>query len=595
MFEGIRFKNKYPLLVPFVDDVKVQKRLLNDQNFFKFYNEHLDMLGRFINNMQTIYGKEILDVCIDVIIDNPKLLENYSGKLMWYIAAFKELNEGIDKVSLIEWNSILQNEFASRNSLDPYVFNEKIKSVALNAIFKEKTIGTPFENFYNIFASIKPYVYKERLYNLYLANGLDNFIFVVNKYHLDVTDYKVFENADDGVFSDDLRNGIGDDLLYLKFVRICLKTTSIGYQTHLKKLLELKNYELLRALLRMPENSFFRVLEDNKNISSVTEIKYRDLVGIIYYTYAGDARLNRDYYNYLYNLTTGENIEEFTKKHEAILDILSVLASENPDSEKLSEIYNAVKETTDEEREAHAKEIEIMNKEMMTLTKKRYTDLIDTGKSIIDKAHEETVQDSKGISHKIKTYTLENDEPFTFLITVMHHLGRSGFDPNMYGRPAHKLTMDDPSNFTKDLSGGSDIISSTLINDRSIGTYTGYLPELAYAFIGVSPDDVLSLSPRDGALSPEEDEITELFPYGRPENPDMFISDTLRSQDKYNEVAIRRKTGGIKRLPNAIICYDEINDLSIKHAEYFNIPIIVINTRTYKYLNGYTDSEKKRR
>ena len=46
-------------------------------------------------------------------------------------------------------------------------------------------------------------------------------------------------------------------------------------------------------------------------------------------------------------------------------------------------------------------------------------------------------------------------------------------------------------------------------------------------------------------------------------------------------------------MPTAILCYDKINDISIRHAEYFKIPIIVINTKTYRNLKNFTKTEEK--
>ncbi len=34
--------------------------------------------------------------------------------------------------------------------------------------------------------------------------------------------------------------------------------------------------------------------------------------------------------------------------------------------------------------------------------------------------------------------------------------------------------------------------------------------------------------------------------------------------------------------PNYLVCYDNVNQYTIKHAQYFNIPIYVINTNAYE-------------
>ena len=59
----------------------------------------------------------------------------------------------------------------------------------------------------------------------------------------------------------------------------------------------------------------------------------------------------------------------------------------------------------------------------------------------------------------------------------------------------------------------------------------------------------------------------------------------------YNEVVINRfndKTKTKKRRPTNILCFDEVNELSLMYAEYFKIPILLIDTKKCAY-NNVTD------
>ena len=180
----------------------------------------------------------------------------------------------------------------------------------------------------------------------------------------------------------------------------------------------------------------------------------------------------------------------------------------------------------------------------------------------------------------------------TFLITVMHNKARDGF-LNMYGRPAHKLTINDPSNFCKDLEGGSEIISTSMIDDRFIDTFVGPDADVMYIFSDLESQDILSICHEDAGFPPKIEDNLDLFPRNIPMGPEELMRETINNRD-YNEIAIKRKRNEKTRvMPTAILCYDKINDASIRHAEYFNVPIIVINTKKYKALKNYTEAKEK--
>ena len=86
----------------------------------------------------------------------------------------------------------------------------------------------------------------------------------------------------------------------------------------------------------------------------------------------------------------------------------------------------------------------------------------------------------------------------------------------------------------------------------------------------------------------ESDEISNTIQYNA-DNSDTtvtFTFETLWINRFYD------KTKTKKRLPNYIVCFDEVNELSLKYAEYYNIPILFIDTKKCAYKNASEIKQK---
>ena len=146
--------------------------------------------------------------------------------------------------------------------------------------------------------------------------------------------------------------------------------------------------------------------------------------------------------------------------------------------------------------------------------------------------------------------------------------------------------------FKRNLPNGSDLISCSMITSEYVSLFT-YNPNIIYVFSDLESDDIINISPEDGAYSPNLDENKVCFTRSEPMGVRRFMLETMKNGD-YNEITLRRSKNGEKKLPTAILCFDGINDDSIKHAEYFNIPIIKIKTEQYSFINGKAYEPKKR-
>ena len=144
---------------------------------------------------------------------------------------------------------------------------------------------------------------------------------------------------------------------------------------------------------------------------------------------------------------------------------------------------------------------------------------------------------------------------------------------------------------------GSITISTSEISNKFLGHVTrdNYQFEVIFAFSNIPEEEVFFSGTYDIGLNTSTKNYSELNPADGADQ--HFLANQLMTNcfDDYNEIAINRyydKTKAQKRLPNYIVCYDEINELSLKYAEYFNIPILFIDTSKCAHKNAYEIKQK---
>ncbi|MBQ3470642.1 hypothetical protein IJH23_02985 [Candidatus Saccharibacteria bacterium] len=152
-------------------------------------------------------------------------------------------------------------------------------------------------------------------------------------------------------------------------------------------------------------------------------------------------------------------------------------------------------------------------------------------------------------------------------------------DPSLWMRPRNE-------NNINSYDGDSDCISTSYI-DSDINMFRGgntggkYFT-LKYGFDHVLPDSILQIKNSDGATTRNIGGVNGSF----LKRTDHFLPDDLAesSDISYNEVQIRRfDETGKPRKPDYIILNDGKGmETMLKHAAYFNIPILNIETREYE-------------
>lgn len=602
MFEISKFKKRFPLLTQFITDKNKMKKILNDEQILDFYQKENTLLEQFINNLKLIYSEEKTRNIIIDFISNKKFtkLQLVSYNLNQCINWTKHYHNNLEPIKDIEW-SIIEN-----NNQKYYGYD--IERIVLNLCFIYNYKNNITINNYDIkdiFLKTDSLITKRTLYSLLKNNNLTFFAFIINeltKYniHIENIDNLFKEEINDKLYNKEIKDNLSEED-FLKLIIYYFNNASRSDKKIISKLLETKNYTLISDILHLKgEYKFSRSIEEDevsKDIFSLINIDSYQISSIIYDILSPREKLDIEYLYGLKSSIEYNKYEEFYAKHIEVLDLLTSIDtydSKKYNLEQQKSIYKYVKSLTKKQKDLIIEEIKNINLEIRNLFREEYLEVFKKSNNIFNKSETKIIKDSQEKEHTLKVYELKDEEPFTFLITVMHEKARDN-NLNMYNRPAHKLTINDPSNFCKDLEGGSEIISTSMINDRFIDTFVGPYANVMYIFANLNSDDILSVCHEDAAFPPVIDENMDLFSKNKPVGPEELMIETMHNRD-YNEIAIRRKRKDNTRImPSAILCFDKINDESIKHAKYFNIPIIVIKTKTYKYLNNYTTSLENNR
>ena len=600
MFDSIKFKRKYPFAAKYITDSNDINWMLNSKLFetsFMKQEKYLVKLEKLLGN---IYSKEIVNNFIKELIlkisrsDVDRILERLENNLAAINVVLNEMNESIDIIKAIDIDELTGKHISIRafchHLFKYYIEKYNIDSNLLASIFMDSDERTEVD----ILIAIK-------------EGKIESYLKLIEQLHncnIDRISYKeLFDPQISLLTTPDLINNLSEKE-YKDLITYYFSIANKKDKPVILKIIEVKNFDLLKITINHGkcfvdmrgedkpfkyanlQEKFIREDADyKKDIFSLLKIDSLEMFHLII------TLLNLPVLSYKYYSTAMRvpECKEICEEYKDILKLIEIGRYEDWKKLTLEEkekIINIVKnENLTELRE----QVTELNNKILTAYKGDYAKLINGSTEIIDKAETIDLEDSKGREYSVPVYELKDEMPFTFLITAMKRGSREMM--NMYGRPLHRLTIDDPSNFEKDLPNGSEIISTSMIDQTSIQTFIGPEPDIMYIFGDIKPEDILGICPRDAAFSPKIKDIESLFSE-KVIPAREFVFETRMATPivrgvNYNEIAIRRK--GIK--PTAILCFDEINDDSLKHAEYFQIPIIVIKTKTYRDLKNYTNDK----
>ena len=594
MFDKLKFKKNYPLLVEFVSNKEVMKVLLNNTDALDFYKSNEAEIEKLISKLKELYSKEkVYEIIITIIKDQRSdRLEKLNEGLSLYIQFSKQYHNDLEPIKDLDLDTLSTNE----SVIEEDVLNSSFKMDYKGGIdLRGRDVGL-------IYRYCDDLKIKRQLYTLLQKGNLDLFAAMSNQITIDkkntsdINKLLFEEEIDDVVYSKETEEALGEE--YKNMINYFFNRGNKKDRELITAIIKSKNYKLLKELtiiLTVERRECIRnildITEVNNSLIDLPKLRSEDLRLIVLRNITDGYLVDTEMIGYSYMVKDREECTMYYREHQELIEIskkLDYVAFGKLSKELKRKLYEYSQTINDNERKLIIEEIKKINKEVTEWYKEGYKNKINSGQGIVDKAEDKVITDSRKERHRVKVYDLKDEEPFAFLITVMRRGLRESFQ-NAYGRPSHTQTVDDPSSFLKEHSNGSTIISASLINQHNINTFVADTADVMYVFSDIQGDDILSICQEDGHFAPDEEKDPPLFREGRPKGPNELVIGTRM----YNEIAIKRKRNGEKIKPTAIVCYDKINDDSIKHAEYFDIPIIVIHTKTYHELKDFTQDEEK--
>lgn len=281
--------------------------------------------------------------------------------------------------------------------------------------------------------------------------------------------------------------------------------------------------------------------------------------------------------------------DEFKKKYGTILDLLN-------------QVYNA----SDKEIIAISKKL---NKDKKEEYKKFIYDCEKDGNELIKiqfckDLKERNIQQLNNIPYNpIKTNS-ENSiniykltgQPFTMLV---HGITDNDMSSN---NAFVKEIINNPESWNS-ITEGNNFISTSLITNQHMVTYG--IPNnentIMFGFYRIPPQSIKFMCPYDSGLNRNAAAKLTFNMRDQLHVPtintvvsiDELIKKTIdKGMKEWNEIGISRSNEqtGKKLQPDYIVCMDHVSENSKRAAEYFGIPIFLIDRRYYKQLSDISEN-----
>ncbi len=607
------FNKKYPELKSIHLDDEIIKKIKNNQVFSDHYDEfsyNLDYIQgieqkiRYIQFFSGINNDEEFVFCLKKIKSNFHLLEssNLDSRILMH-PDFDKLYDEFDnkifsdniKEIILSNKTKLLKEFLGHISWNKsWGFNNTkdnsnyINNKTLDFLYSNNEIGKSkvwlFVNTKNI---------RIDLINKILEDGYEQgLLYVFNN----IPDIK---NIMEG-------NGFDTRLLDMNFINKFdlevykwILSQSTAYTSKeidkILKIYEIGNYELISDICKYGRDIFYLLKEEDFN-KSIYELSVDD--NYKYYLKIKKIFLDKEYgisendannyYTLISRIDSSNNKYELLKKYSNEYTFYKLINSEY---KLIKENINRYTKEEIEQFKRNYNEIEayLSSLERITfveLIKKEFNNFNKDIKSnpLLDE-NGEPILDNNG--KEIDVYNLEG-QPYMMMAHCIPTKKEDGWNNAKIGNK-----LQENPNIWDEETGGNNVICSSIISNENVTSSTSVglfaflnRTEVIYGFNNF-PEDIIY-----GAYNHDMGSKMHGFNTKEKYYEQVPLPFEIQNKKNYNEVIINRKDKNGNRIrPDYIICFDKINDQSIKHAKYFEIPIYVINTQIYLEQNKEKEVE----
>lgn len=531
-------------------------------------------------------------------ITNFNIFNDSNFEALYSMIGYDVFNENISKIirngnsnRLIEF--ISNNEIMNLSRINPAMFDDKVWNIiSQNPTIANKTILELFE--FKMSTLID-------LINNDMFEGIEYTYKNIPESHNFIEN--LFGKIEEGTiyfqqFSMEFISNIGDETLKKLYAR-----DKFSDKTEAKKIFEIAsfgNYELIQDIINYDIYNFnFKNIPTSDMQKQLLEINCYNKNKVFLNKYFGIAEEDVHYIKLFLNAISKVNSlpDDFKEKYSSILQLINQILVSN--DEKLIAISKTMNLDKKDEYKKLIESCEIDGNEI--LKNHFVNDLKTKNQQIVSTAkHKEiTTKDGKNIN----VYELSG-QPFTMLVHVIVNYKMS------VNNSFVSQIINNPENWDK-INGGNNHISTSLISDKYMVTYSKVIPNnndiIMFGFNNLTYDCVkftdiidvgidrnastdINYNTRNRFLMANINTVTTV-----DDLMEKTVELNLKKQPGkrlWNEVGLSRidKTTGMKIKPNFIVCMDAISENSIKAAQYFNIPIYLINRKYYPELPYINDN-----
>lgn len=525
-------------------------------------------------------------------ITNFNIFNDSNFEALYSMIGYDVFNENISKIirngnsnRLIEF--ISNNEIMNLSRINPAMFDDKVWNIiSQNPTIANKTVLELFE--FKMSTLID-------LINNDMFEGIEYTYKNIPESHDFIAN--LLGKIEEGTiyfqqFSMEFISNIGDETLKKLYAR-----DKFSDKTEAKKIFEIAsfgNYELIQDIINYDIYNFnFKNIPTSDMQKQLLEINCYNKNKVFLNKYFGIAEEDVHYIKLFLNAISKVNSlpDDFKEKYSSILQLINQILVSN--DEKLIAISKTMNLDKKDEYKKLIESCEIDGNEI--LKNHFVNDLKIKNQQIVSTAeHKEiTTKDGKNIN----VYELSG-QPFTMLVHVIVNYKMS------VNNSFVSQIINNPENWNK-INGGNNHISTSLISDKYMVTYSKVIPNkndiIMFGFNNLTYDCVkftdiidvgidrnastdINYNTRNRFLMANINTVTTV-----DDLMEKTVELNLKKQPGkrlWNEVGLSRidKTTGMKIKPNFIVCMDAISENSIKAAQYFNIPIYLINRKYYPEL-----------
>lgn len=381
-------------------------------------------------------------------------------------------------------------------------------------------------------------------------------------------------------FSMEFINGVENDTLKTLYER-----DSFGKNENLKifEIADSGNYELIKDIVNYNKNNpNFSFVSSDDVKKSIFEIDTK-VAGIdkkkLFLTKYFEA--NPDYIKLFIDSINKANElpDEFVKKYGNLLDLINrVNESSNEEIINISKTFDLNK------KDEYKKLLEDCERDGNEVLQKIFVkELKVKNDQIINSTEHKKIATKNG--DFVDVYELTG-QPFTMLI---HNITNNNL--SIHDKYVDQI-LSNPKEWNN-IEDGNNYISTSLISDKLMNIYAGK-SRLMFGFYNLPSHSIKVTDTQDFGTNREAPNNADFGIRNRMYLPKINTIATIddlinktKGQYNYNEVVITRADAltGEKFKPDYIVCFDNVNNDSIKASLEFSVPIYLIKSNCYNNIS----------